>query len=93
MTEQHEQYARYARDSAVLESIGRALAGQVSPVLTLPEPLPAVETDRQRRLREDAGMLALIGLTVVRAEQSGGELVLTPDLVAGAVRAAERRPR
>jgi len=78
-----------------------------SPGVTVPEPLrraavdawehddedllPAVETDVQRRLRDDAGTLALVGLSVLRAEDSSREVLLAPDLVTGAVTAAHRQ--
>ncbi len=103
-----DRYGGYARDSAVLALIGHALDGQVLPRVTLSDhlrraaveawdrddegPLPAVETDVQRRLRGDAGVLALIGLTIVRADRSGGELALSADLVAHAITAAHRPP-
>lgn len=48
------------------------------------------ETDEQRRVRDAAATLALIGLAVQRARERGNDLSLHPDTIAEAVAAADR---
>lgn len=105
--EQYERYERYAWNSSTRASIGRILDRQVPEVGLVPDclrrvavdawerneedPVPAAETDTRCRIRDDAGVLALTGLSVLRAEQSGGAFVLASDLVNAAVAAAHHQ--
>ena len=78
-----DAYARYANDSLVLATIGRALRRLTDGSSLIPTALaehvrvawerieedeaPSRETDWQQMLRDDAATLALIGLAVERA--------------------------
>jgi hypothetical protein len=97
-----DEYARYGRDAEVLAAIGAALRGQSPELVTLPADLAdaavmawqrdereptGAETPEQRRLRTAAATVALIGLAVQSARESGRPLALDPETFAEAVTA------
>ena len=97
-----DEYARYGQDAETLAAIGAALRGQSPELVTLPADLADAavaawqrdeqepvgdETPEQRRLRQAAATVALIGLAVQTARASRSPLALDPGTFAEAVAA------
>jgi hypothetical protein len=97
-----DEYARYQHDAETLAAIGGALRGQSPESVTLPADLAdaavaawqrdeqapvEAETPEQRHLRQAASTVALIGLSVQSARESGSPLALDPETYAEAVAA------